>query len=83
MKKIDKDKLEAHFLKLEEMEPEEIMAQVEGYVDDEIIEIFVDHIENFYGVEDDEELGTLAQLMVSGYIAAMETLPTTKNEKLN
>jgi hypothetical protein len=34
------------------------------------VEIFVRHIEKFYGIEDDEELGMLAQLMVTGYLAA-------------
>ena len=54
----------------QDFSPEQMMSNVENYLDDEAIEIFVDHIEDFYGVEDDEELGMLAQLMVTGFIAA-------------
>jgi len=43
---------------------------VEKHLSDEDVEIFVHHIENFYGITDDEELGMLAQLMVTGYLAA-------------
>jgi hypothetical protein len=68
-----KDKLDAYFEKLEKMKSEDMMALVDQYLDEEAIEIFVDHIEDFYGVEDDEQLGSLAQIMISGYVAAMET----------
>lgn len=68
-----KDKLDAYFEKLEKMKSEDMMALVDKYLDEEAIEIFVDHIEDFYGVEDDEQLGSLAQIMISGYVAAMET----------
>jgi hypothetical protein len=46
------------------------MALVEKHLSDEDVEIFVEHIETFYGINDDEELGMLAQLMVTGYLAA-------------
>ena len=68
-----KDKLDAYFEKLEKMKSEDMMTLVDKYLDEEAIEIFVDHIEDFYGVEDDEQLGSLAQIMISGYVAAMET----------
>lgn len=67
-----KDKLDAYFEKLEKMKSEEMMALVDKHLDEEGIEIFVDHIEEFYGVKDDEQLGSLAQIMISGYVAAME-----------
>ncbi len=47
-----------------------MMALVEKYLKDDDVEIFVQHIESFYGINDDEELGMLAQLMVTGYLAA-------------
>jgi hypothetical protein len=68
-----KDKLDTYFEKLEKMKSEDMMSLVDKYLDEEAIEIFVDHIEEFYGVEDDEQLGSLAQIMISGYVAAMET----------
>jgi len=68
----DKDKLVQYFDSLKDQEAEQIMKKVDQYLDDEAIEIFVEHLEDFYGVEDDEELGMLAQIMVSGFVAAKE-----------
>ena len=69
---IDKDKLASYFQMLESLEPEDMMKKVDSYLDDDTIELFVSHLEDFYGVEDDEELGMLAQIMVSGFIAGLE-----------
>jgi hypothetical protein len=67
------------FLKtLENMESDNMMSLVEKYLDDEAIEAFVDHIEEFYGITDDEELGMLAQLMVTGYLTAKNELSPIK-----
>lgn len=55
------------------MESDAIVETVNSYLDDDTIEHFVDHIEDFYGIEDDEQLGVLAQIMISGYVVAMET----------
>jgi hypothetical protein len=52
------------------MQSEDMMTMVEKHLSDEDVEIFVQHIETFYGITDDEELGMLAQLMVTGYLAA-------------
>lgn len=62
--------LTAFFKSLEGMKSEDMMALVEKYLRDDDVEIFVQHIEEFYGINDDEELGMLAQLMVTGYLAA-------------
>lgn len=61
--------LTSFFESLEKMESDEMMKMVEKYLSDEDVEIFVHHIETFYGITDDEELGMLAQLMVTGYLA--------------
>jgi hypothetical protein len=74
----EKDNLVAYFDSIKDLNAEQLMAKVENYLDDESIEIFVDHLEDFYGVEDDEELGMLAQIMVSGFIAAKETQKITQ-----
>lgn len=66
----EKEQLGAYFNSIKELSAEQLMASVEAYLDDEAIEIFVNHLEDFYGVEDDDELGMLAQIMISGYLAA-------------
>lgn len=72
MENNDKEVLAEYFEKVKAMDSEQLIAKVSKYLDDEAIEIFVDHIEDFYGVEDDEELGMLTQLMISGFVAAKE-----------
>ena len=73
--------LTSFFQSLEKMESEDMMKMVEKHLKDEDVEIFVQHIEAFYGITDDEELGMLAQLMVTGYLAAKyeENLKTTQH----
>ena len=67
------------FLKsIENLESDAMMGLVEKFLDDEAIEAFVDHIEEFYGITDDEELGMLAQLMVTGYLTAKNELSPLK-----
>lgn len=62
--------LTSFFQSLEKMESDDMMGLVEKHLKDDDVEIFVNHIEAFYGITDDEELGMLAQLMVTGYLAA-------------
>lgn len=62
--------LTSFFKSLESMDSEAMMGLVEKHLSDEDVEIFVQHIETFYGITDDEELGMLAQLMVTGYLVA-------------
>lgn len=62
--------LTSFFDALEKMESEEMMEMVGKHLADDEVELFVQHIEKFYGITDDEELGMLAQLMVTGYLAA-------------
>lgn len=62
--------LTSFFESLEKLDSEAMMALVEKYLSDEDVEIFVQHIEQFYGITDEEELGMLAQLIVTGYLAA-------------
>jgi hypothetical protein len=73
--------LTSFFKSLEEMNSEEMMATVEKHLKDDDVEIFVRHIEEFYGITDDEELGMLAQLIVTGYLAAKheESLKRTQH----
>jgi hypothetical protein len=69
---VNKEALATYFNKLEQLNSEEMMNKVDQHLDDEAIEVFIQHLEEFYGVEDDEELGTLAQIMISGFIAGKE-----------
>lgn len=69
---IDKDQLSNYLDKLEDNDGEAMMTLVEKHLDDEAIEIICDHIEDFYGIEDDEEIGHLAQIMVAGIVMGRE-----------
>lgn len=73
--------LTSFFDSLEKLDSDAMMTLVEKNLSDEDVEIFVHHIEQFYGITDDEELGMLAQLMVTGYLAARheDALKTTKH----
>jgi hypothetical protein len=73
--------LTSFFNSLEKLESTDMMSMVEKHLKDEDVEIFVQHIETFYGISDDEELGMLAQLMVTGYLAAKheESLNSTQH----
>jgi hypothetical protein len=62
--------LTSFFDSLENMESEDMMTMVNKYLSDDEVEMFVNHIEKFYDIHDDDELGMLAQLMVTGYLAA-------------
>lgn len=70
--KLKEEKLETYFEKLDSLSGDKMMELVSKYLDDEDIEVLCNHIEDFYGVEDDEEIGMLAQIMVSGYVMAKE-----------
>ena len=70
--KVDKQKLEDYLMGIEKLNSDQMMKLVDQHLDEETIELFVDHLEEFYGIEDDEQLGTLAQIMISGFIAARE-----------
>ena len=55
---------------MSEMDADRMTALVEKHLSDDELEVFVRHLEDFYGIEEEEELGTLAQIMVTGYLAA-------------
>ncbi len=78
MTMVNKQKLMEFFDQFDESEGQLIENNIAKYLDDEAIEMFVDHLEDFYGIEDEEELGYLAQVMISGYIAAK--LTSTENQ---
>ena len=58
------------FEMMDKMDADTMTALVEKHLSDEELEYFVRHLEDFYGIEEDEELGNLAQIMVTGYLAA-------------
>ncbi len=72
--------LTSFFSSLEKLESEDMMTMVGKHLKDEDVEIFVNHIESFYGITDDEELGMLAQLMVTGYLAAKHEESLNKSQ---
>lgn len=62
--------LNQFFERMSGMDADTMTALVERELSDDELELFVRHIEDFYGIEEEEELGTLAQIMVTGYLAA-------------
>jgi hypothetical protein len=62
--------LTSFFESIESLDSDQMMKLVEQHLSDEDVEVIIEHIEKFYGVDDDEELGMLAQLVVTGYLAA-------------
>lgn len=64
------EQLNFFFQKLDGIDADSMTALVERQLNDEELELFVRHIEDFYGIEDEEELGMMAQVMVTGYLAA-------------
>ena len=76
------DKIQNFLTTLSNLNSEQMMNLVESHLTDEGVELFVDHIQEFYGIEDDEELGTLAQLMVTGYLAAKAELGMIEEAKV-
>jgi hypothetical protein len=71
--------LENFFSQLENLEAEEMTAMVEKQLNDDDLELFVRHLEDFYGIEDEEQLGMLAQIMVTGYLAAKAEMSGTQH----
>ncbi len=72
--------LTSFFKSIENMDSEQMMKLVEQHLSDEDVELFVEHIESFYGVSDDEELGMLAQLVVTGYLAAKHEMKSSTSQ---
>lgn len=64
------EKIRDFLVNLEAFDADQLMILVEKHLNDECIEALVEHIEEFYGIHEDEELGMLAQLMVTGYLIA-------------
>lgn len=65
------ENLTAFVEQIEKMNSDKFSELVTKYLDDDSIEIMASHIEQFYGVEDDDEIGGLTQIMITGYLAAM------------
>ncbi len=72
--------LTSFFKSIEAIESDDMMKLVESQLSDEDVEIFVQHIESFYGINDDEELGMLAQLVVTGYLAAKHEMKVSQTQ---
>ena len=72
-KRANNDQIADYLQALSKQTNEQMAQKVQAYLDDEGIEIFVDHLEDFYGIEDDDQLGLLAQIMISGFILGKET----------
>jgi hypothetical protein len=61
--------LEEFFTGLNDMQSEKFEELIDSKVGDDILDLMTEHLEEFYGIEDDEELASLCQIMVTGYLA--------------
>lgn len=66
--KIDINQLSSVLDEMKNWNSEKMMTEVESLMSDEAIEVICHYIEDFYGLEDDEEIGTLAQIMIQGLL---------------
>ena len=64
------ESLSFFFQKLDGLDADSMTSLVERHLNDEELEVIVRHLEEFYGIEDEDELGMLAQVLVTGYLAA-------------
>lgn len=56
------------FSKLSDIEADDFMKLVEEVMNDDDIERCAQYIEDFYGIQDDDEVGTLTQIFVTGVL---------------
>ena len=68
MNKINSDVVEKFTEKLAKMNSEEYMKLVENFIEDDAIEAIAAFLEDFYGVSDEDQLGHLTQVFVSGIL---------------
>lgn len=67
-----KENMDRFFTNLEQLDSDKFMKYVELSLDDEEIERCAQHIEDFYGIDDDEELGILTQIFITGVLLGLE-----------
>lgn len=69
---MESNKLLENYLELlAKMTPEKMEKLVESHLNDEDLLMIIDHLEDFYGVNGEEETGTLAQIFVSGILGGL------------
>ena len=80
---MSEEQLDSQFIRINEflaqvkdMKSEDFMKLVETSISDKAIERFCEHIEDFYGVDDDEQIGVLAQIMVTGFLVGKKDQTT-------
>lgn len=66
-----KQKLDTFFASLEGLDADTMTTLVEKHLSDDEIEIIIRHLEDFYGIEEEEELGMLTQIIVTGFLAGL------------
>ncbi|MBP9673533.1 MAG: hypothetical protein KBD63_00400 [Bacteriovoracaceae bacterium] len=54
---------------IENNSSEDFMDMIEKELSDEELDLFSLHLEEYYGIQDDDELDALLQIMLTGYLA--------------
>lgn len=70
------EKIEALSELIEGLNSDSFTKFVEEHISDEAINAMSDHIDDFYGIDTDEELGMLTQIMVTGYLMGLNEKAT-------
>ena len=65
---MEKNDIDNFFELLKSIESDEFMGMVEKCLSDDEIESMGNYLQDFYGLEDDEEVGHITQIMVMGYL---------------
>ena len=71
---MDISKIDKFFNKFNELESEQLQQIIESHLDDNCIEQIIMNLEDLYGIEDDEELGSLCQILITGYLLGSNAL---------
>ncbi len=67
------EKISKFFEEVQNFDSDAFMKLTTEHLSEEEVEIFADFIEDFYGVDDDEEVTSLTQVMVLGYLCAKKS----------
>jgi len=70
---INEEQINDFFDEVKKMSSEQFMEIVEKKLDDDLIEVCAANLEELYGIEDDDELGALTQVFISGILLGQST----------
>ena len=64
-------RLKAFLKETQSLSENEFETLIEQNFDDETFEILIEHLEDFFGIQDEEQLAFLTQVMIKGLMAGL------------